>query len=381
LPAGDQEKIREIEATPNYVLNKDEKLRKINAIIERYVYSLTDVERDELESEVEMRMKRKYEDISKELEKTVIHKIGINKNKLEYKANGSVTGNVLNQFSMDEHNGYFRIATTKNRTWSRFEEENFDSYTNLYILDENLNSIGKVENLAAGERIYSVRFMQDRAYMVTFKQTDPLFVIDVKDPENPKVLGELKIPGFSNYLHPYDNETLIGIGKDTAENEWGGVTTKGLKFSLFDVKDVASPKEIDTYIIGDAGSESVALSDHKAFLFSRDKNLLVVPAIVRESKNENSWGDITFSGALVFGISKDGFELKGRISHLEEKDVDIFNRGGYNYNMGVKRSLYINNVLYTFSDYYLKMNNLENLDLVKNLELKKEKEGDFEIIN
>ncbi len=401
LSIKNQERIAKIEAVENFILSQNEKMNKINYIVERYINSLTDKEQDKLENEVEKNLKQKYADISKELEKTVIHKIAISDGALEYKTFGEVTGQVLNQFSMDERDGYFRIATTKNRTWSRFENERQESYNNLYVLDENLNLAGALENLAEGEKIYSVRFMQNRAYMVTFKQIDPLFVIDLADPKNPKVLGKLKIPGYSDYLHPYDDDTLIGLGKHTGESEWGGVQIKGLKLSLFDVSDVSKPKEIDFYIMGDSGSDSIALHDHKAFLFSRDKNLLVIPVSIKESgvsiiepgplsgfaeeKISSRYPKLTFSGAAVFKIDKKtGFELKGKIDHSDGgriSEMDYW-RGYSYYDNTVKRSLYIDDVLYTFSNKYLKMNELDDLDLVKKLELKKEKTGDdFEIVN
>lgn len=387
LSVKDQDKIRKIEATENFILSPSEKMAKIAYVIERFRATLSNEEQRKIEDEVAAKIKEKYQDISKELEKTVIHKIGINQDKLEYKTVGEVTGSVLNQFSMDENNGLFRIATTKNRTWSQYmDEKEVQSYSNLYILDENLKVMGSLENLAQGERIYSVRFMQNRAYLVTFQQTDPLFVIDLANPRNPKVLGKLKIPGFSNYLHPYDDTTLIGIGKDTAQSEWGGVTTKGLKLSLFDVSDVANPKEVDTYVMGDMGSDSIALNDHKAFLFSREKNLLVIPVSIRESMGSNKWGNLTFSGAAVFTVRKDGFELKGKIDHSDsgkQSAEDYW--GGYQYyDNTVKRSLYINDTLYTFSNNYLKANNLNDLSLIKNLPLIKEKSGpdnDFDVIN
>ncbi len=386
LSEKERDKIIKIEKAENYILTPDEKRRKIMQIIERFISTLSEEEQERLEKELEEKMKQKYEDISKELEKTVIHKIAIDKNMLEYKTFGEVTGQVLNQFSMDERDGYFRIATTKSRTWSRYEEESRKSYNNLYVLDGDLKMVGALEGLAEDERIYSVRFMQNRAYLVTFKQMDPLFVIDLADPKNPKVLGKLKIPGYSDYLHPYDDNTLIGLGKDTAESEWGGISTKGLKLSLFDVSNVSDPEEIDTYIMGDAGSDSIALRDHKAFLFSRDKNLLSIPVSIRESLDGRSWGKLTFSGAAVFLVDKNGFELKGRIDHSDggqPADSDYW-RGYSYYDNTVKRALYIENVLYTFSNRYLKMNKLEDLELVKNLELKKLKSGeddDFEIIN
>ena len=269
-------------------------------------------------------------------------------------------------------------------TWSRFNLERQESYNNLYVLDDNLKVIGALENLAEGEKIYSVRFMQNRAYMVTFKQIDPLFVIDLSNPKNPKVLGKLKIPGYSDYLHPYDDTTLIGLGKDTGESEWGGVRVKGLKLSLFDVSDVNDPKEIDVYIMGDSGSDSIALHDHKAFLFSLDKNLLSIPVSIRESAGSRGYGKLTFSGAAVFNVDKTGFELKGKIDHSDGGRISNqdYWRGYNYYDNTVKRSLYIDDVLYTFSNKYLKMNELDDLNLVKKLELKKEKPGgDFEITN
>jgi uncharacterized secreted protein with C-terminal beta-propeller domain len=391
LPSTDQEKIAKIEAVENYILNIPEKRQKINAIIERYGHTLTDNEREALEKELEEAINRKYDDIAKELEKTVIHKIAINKGELEYQTNGEVTGHVLNQFSMDEHNGYFRIATTKNRVWSR-HGENSESFNNLYILDKNLKQVGEVEELAEGERIYSVRFMQNRAYMVTFKQMDPLFVIDLKDPTNPTVLGELKIPGYSDYLHPYNDNLLIGLGRDTSANEWGGVTQKGVKLSLFDVSDVADPKEVDTYIIGDSSANSAALHDHKAFLFSRDKNLLAIPVTMRGSNIIEPMSDEiiagkpayseNFHGAAVFTVTPDGFELKGRIEHSDGTEGSSWFWSGYRYyDTTVKRCLYINDTLFTFSNKYLKMNLLDNLSEINTLKLEKDGDNDYQVIN
>jgi uncharacterized secreted protein with C-terminal beta-propeller domain len=226
--------------------------------------------------------------------------------------------------------------------------------------------------------------MGSRAYMVTFVQTDPLFVIDLSSPANPKVLGELKIPGFSSYLHPYSDTMLIGLGKDTVANEWGGVKTKGLKLSLFDVSDVANPKEVDTYVMGDAGSDSIALQDHKAFLFSREKNLLSIPVTIAEDKENRGWGQTVFSGAAVFKVDENGFELKGKIDHSDGGKVGIQDCwwGYCYYDNNVLRSLYIGDNLYTFSNKYLKINDIKDLKEVKKLELKKEKKGDdFIIVN
>ena len=162
---------------------------------------------------------------------TYIYKFELEGSKATYKNVGSVPGKVLNQFSMDEKDGYFRIATTNSSNWNSETNTN-----NLYVLNENLEIVGKIEDLAKGEKIYSVRFMQNRAYMVTFVETDPLFVINLSEPTNPIVLGELKIPGYSKYLHPYDENHIIGFGEKTKTNENGGVVADGMKMALFDFR-------------------------------------------------------------------------------------------------------------------------------------------------
>lgn len=405
LPDKDKEKIAKIENAENYILSRDEKAYKVANILSRYLYSLPKAEQEKLQKELETKIKQRYQDIAKELEKTVIHKIAINNGNLKYQTTGEVTGQVLNQFAMDESGNYFRIATTKNQIWSQFaNDEQKQPYSNLYVLDQDLKQVGAVENLATGERIYSVRFMQNRAYLITFKQTDPLFVVDLTEPTAPKILGELKIPGFSNYLHPYDETTLIGLGRETTTNEWGGVTNQGIKISLYDVANVAEPKEIAKYTIGDQNSYSTALDDHKAFLFSAEKNLLAIP-VTKESgvsilpmpmikcqagtkcieplnQSLDTSFQASFHGLMVFDINKKEIKLKGQIEH--PKNQPSLPYGQDYYDTTVLRGLYINDVLYTVSNKYLQANNLTDLKLIKNLELKKTKAGaedDFEVIN
>jgi len=311
-------------------------------------------------------------------EETGIRRISIEDGKIEYAASGFVPGHILNQFSMDEHDGYFRIATTIGQVAQMAEYAT--SKNNVYVLDNDLNTKGKLENLAPGEKIYSARFMGDRAYLVTFRKVDPLFVIDLENPEKPKVLGKLKIPGYSDYLHPYDETHLIGLGKDAIPSEEGDFSWyQGLKLSLFDVSDVENPKEVANYKIGDRGTDSYALQDHKAFLFSKERNLLVIPvtlAEIDESKYASKvdpWqhGDYVFQGAYVFDISaEDGFRLKGRVTHQENRD-EMMKSGYYYYNSpyDIRRSLYIEDVLYTISEGAIKMNGLENLEEINEISL------------
>ena len=296
-------------------------------------------------------------------DKTFIYRIHMDENEMECKASGEVPGYVLNQFSMDEHEGYFRIATTTS--------VNAMSRNNVYVLDMDLDMVGKLENLAPGETIYSARFLGERCYLVTFRKVDPLFVIDLEDPKNPRVLGQLKITGYSDYLHPYDENHIIGIGKETeAADEGDFAWYQGVKISLFDVSDVENPKEIDKYEIGDRGTDSPILTDHKALLFDKSKNLFVIPVLVAEIDEEKypsgvppyTYGDYVWQGAYVFDISLEGLVLKGRITHLED-GTDLMKSGYYfSSPYSVKRSLYIDNVLYTISDKKVKMNSLENLE-------------------
>jgi len=311
------------------------------------------------------------------VEKTTIHKFSLDGKDIDYIGSMEAPGTILNQFSMDEYDGYFRIATTKGHV-SRTGGST--SMNNIYTFDEDLEISGKLEDLAPGERIYSARFMGKKAYLVTFKKVDPLFVIDMSNPEEPEVLGKLKIPGYSDYLHPIDEDHIIGIGKDTVEAEEGNFAWyQGIKMAVFDVSDVEKPKELHKVVIGDRGTDSYALYDHKAFLYDREKNLLVIPVLLAEIDEEqwgderpdNAYGDYVFQGAYVYDLTiEDGFDLRGRITHID--DGDAFDRYGYyyyDYGYAIKRSLYIGDALYTVSDNMLQANSLDDLGLIEKIRL------------
>ncbi len=303
-------------------------------------------------------------------ERTAIHKFNLDDGEIKFIANGEVPGRILNQFSMDEYQDNFRIATTIGHV-SRMSS---GSVNNLYVLDEELDIIGSVEDLAPGERIYSARFMGQRAYLVTFKKIDPLFVIDLSQPTNPRVLGKLKIPGYSDYLHPYDGDHIIGIGKDTVEAEEGDFAWyQGVKIALFDVSDVENPIEKDKLVIGDRGTDSEVLRNHKAFLFDKERELMVLPINLAEIQGEktrdNQHGSFVYQGAYVYKVDDDGFKLRGRVTHYD--DDEVFMKSGYYFRgeSNVKRSLYMDSVLYTISDQKIKMNSLVDLDEINVLEI------------
>jgi len=307
--------------------------------------------------------------------RTDVYKFRLDGGSVVYAGQGGVPGHVLNPFSMDEYDGHFRIATTSGHMWA---EGDAIAKNNLYVLDERMQTVGKLEDLAPGERIYSARFMGGRAYMVTFRNVDPLFAIDLSDPARPSVLGQLKIPGYSDYLHPYDENHLIGFGKETVTVDLKDGNGRGepmafylgMKISLFDVSDVSQPKEKFKEVIGDRGTHSELLYNHKALLFDRSKGLMAFPVELAEVKDGKvrdeyglpAYGEFTWQGAYVYEIDPGrGFRLKGRITHLSDEDLGKAGMYGYDYTKQVRRILYAGDTLYTLSNAMLKANALDTL--------------------
>ncbi len=305
-------------------------------------------------------------------ETTTVHVFDLKNGTVSYRGNLEAPGNVLNQFSMDENNGYFRIATTRGHVSRTFLPGQQPS-SGVYVFDKNLDRTGKIDELAPGEQIYSARFVGDRVYLVTFQKVDPLFVIGLSDPREPILLGKLKIPGFSDYLHPYDENHIIGLGKEAIPSEEGNFSWyQGMKLALFDVTDVTNPQQMFTTSIGDRGTDSYALHDHKAFLFDKSKNILVIPVLLAEISSEQkqlttaptTYGEFTYQGAFVYNLTLDGgFVEKGRITHYVIDDA--FKKSGYNYygdGNSIQRILYIGRSLYTISENKIKINSLDTLD-------------------
>ncbi|MBQ9314554.1 MAG: beta-propeller domain-containing protein [Clostridia bacterium] len=292
---------------------------------------------------------------------TNIHKFAIKDGKTTYVATGKVNGTLLNQFSMDEYDKNFRITTTD------------DKGNKLYVLDESLKQIGSLENLASGERIYSTRFMGDKAYVVTYKTVDPLFVIDLKNPSAPKVLGELKIPGYSSYLHPIGKNYLLGFGEDSVEKSyinWEGkqelvAYATGLKMAIFDVSDYSNPKEIHNVKIGGRGSYSELLYNHKALLLDESKKIFAFPVSVTKEAGYYEdgtpmYGDIDFAGALVYNMDvENGFSLKGKITHESENRYSKYGN--------IERIIYIGDKFYTVSNGMIKSTNMDTMQEVSKL--------------
>jgi len=293
---------------------------------------------------------------------TEIFKFGLDGTLVEFIASARVQGSLLNQFSMDEFEGHFRLATTEGVGWSPASE----SKNHLFILNEQLEQVGSVENLAPDERIYSVRFIGSKAYMVTFRETDPLFAIDVSDPADPEVLGELKIPGFSNYLHPLDDKHLIGFGYDTKiEAVKGGgeprIVTGGMKISLFDVSDMGNPKETDTEIIGGPGTYSALQYDHKALFRHEQQSLFGFPVSIYEGDGEE-YIEFEAEGALIYSITPEGIELSGDLTQASDQPYE-------DWNTSVQRLAYAKDALYTVANTEIRSYRLSDFEPLHTLPL------------
>lgn len=313
---------------------------------------------------------------------TYIYKFNINNDgSVKYDTKTKVSGQTINQFSIDEYDGNLRVALYDNNG------------SRVVVFDKNLDKIGETSYLAKGETMYSSRFIGTKAYLVTYKTIDPLYVIDLSNPSNPTVLGELKIPGYSTYLHPYDENHLIGIGMETEEkinrNSSGKVISTsavitGMKMALFDVSDVNNPKQISSTVIGDKRTTSAILTNHKALLFSKEKELLAIPVNNYDedfeiTNSSESYSSIVSSytnynksyiseGYLVYKINlDDGFNLKGAITH-------DYTKSNYSYSTktNLLRGLYIEDNLYTISESTIKVNKLDNLELIGGLNLRTE---------
>lgn len=296
---------------------------------------------------------------------TTIYKFAIDGTSVELLATTTVDGTVLNQFSMDEHNGYFRIATTEGTAWGKEGE----SKNHLFVLNHELKVVGEVRDLAKGERIYSARYMGDKAYIVTFKETDPLFVIDLENPEQPKVLGELKIPGFSNYLHPIGENHLLGIGYETESrvDEYSKepmILTTGMKLSLFDITDFTNPKEQDTVVIGGRGTYSEIQHNHKALFRNENYHYFGFPITLYEEKEKY---DVEYkgNGAQVYEVTaENGIQLIGDLIDPPKKGEQY-----EEWEQLILRLLYIDDTLYTVSRNEIKSYDLQTFNEISRVRM------------
>jgi len=248
--------------------------------------------------------------------RTVIHKFDLAGDEVRHLGSGDVPGEVLNQFSLGEYDGVLRIATTTGQGWWGGSTLSSNVYC-LRATGDRLETIGEIEGLAPGESLYSARFIGTRGFLVTFVKVDPLFTLDLSDPTDPEVVGELKVPGYSDYIHLFGEDHLLTIGKDTKLRN-GIAWYQGVQLSIFDISDFANPALLHKELVGDRGTHSEALYSHKAFTFWPANDLLAIPVDLYEHQGEpdypSNYGSYVFSGLYVFRATVEGgLQFLGRI--------------------------------------------------------------------
>jgi uncharacterized secreted protein with C-terminal beta-propeller domain len=289
---------------------------------------------------------------------TTIHQFNLQSGP-EYVASGSVDGHLLNQFAMDEYQGVLRLVTTEQAWWSDQDPEN-----RLYTLEQSGDQLVKRAQLDGlgkpGESVYAARFDEDKGYLVTFEQIDPLITLNLSDASNPMVAGELEVPGFSTYLHPIEEDMILAIGRDTDSG--------GIKLSLFDISDLAQPSLLNEHLIG-AGSYSEAVFNHHAFTWFDQEQILAIPVSHWNSSTLEVSFDTNdiFNGLELFKVSADqGIEPYATIDH------DIFYQNQDNMRWlvpdGIRRSFFVSDetnssYIYSISERGLLVNDLASPDI------------------
>ncbi len=315
-----------------------------------------------------------------ESENSTIFRASYSSGSVKVEAVGSVPGTVLNQFSMDEYNGYFRVATSR---FVNLGSSGTQSDDDVYVLGENMSQISALQNIAPGENIYAVRFVGEMGYVVTSEQIDPLFAISFKDVSHPVILSALKTTGFSDYLQPlWGGGYLIGVGKDAMPSSEGNFAWYlGLKVSLYRIFGNGSSSEVARLLIGDRGTDSPVLSDHLAFTFDPQNNLTVIPVLlakVSPSETSNSggtgyesvspppYGNYVWQGVYVIRVSQSGFSVLGNVSQYPSS-------GNYGdspvENLDISRSVIIGGYLYTISAGEVMVSVLSNFSTIARVTL------------
>ena len=275
---------------------------------------------------------------------TAIHKFDISDPvSTRYRGSGTVSGYLMSQWSLSEHKGVLRVASTEEPTWWNpgTQEQSESFVTTLGEQGGALVQLGRVGGLGKGERVYAVRFMGDTGYVVTFRQVDPLYTLDLSTPSRPTVLGELKIRGYSAYLHPLGGDLLLGVGQDATEEG----RALGTQLSLFDVSDLRRPVRLHAHALGSSWSE--AESDHHAFLWWGPSRLAVLPV--------QAYDERPFVGAVGFRVGRGGIDEAGRVTHTGEASPGATGRVG---GIPIRRSLVVGDALYTVSDTGVKATDL-----------------------
>ena len=286
--------ITRLQKLVSYDLSSQSKMVELESIMDKFMLSLDNDGKLRIETEMENRMDDYVKAHVREFMETGIVKVSVEN--LKVTANGFVPGVLLNQFSMDEYKNNLRVATTSGGRNRLFNSDY--SINDVYVLDPAMSIIGSAKDMGVDEKIYSVRFLSDKGYVVTFRETDPFYVLDLSKSSQPEIKGELKIPGYSSYLHPIDKDTILGFGKEDGN----------VKISMFDVSDPSDPKEIVKYTLKEHWSD--ILNTHHAFLMDDKYKIFFLPGS---------------NGGYIFSYADNKLELKKAISDIRAKRAVFIN--------------------------------------------------------
>ncbi|MBI3443385.1 beta-propeller domain-containing protein [Candidatus Woesebacteria bacterium] len=318
----DEATLKSLEKLISYDISNQSKMTELQVILERFYNSLSADQRLKIQNEIQNRLSLYSKSHKREFEKTGIVKTALTN--FDVSATGTVAGSPLNQFALDEYQNNLRVAVTVGGNWFLGFGQS-ESANDVYILDKNLKEIGSVSDLGLTERIYSVRFIEDKAFVVTFRQIDPFYVLDLSNPASPRRTGELKIPGFSSYLHPINKDKIIGVGQEN----------QNVKISLFDVSDPVSPTEVSKYNLDEFWTE--VSQTHHAFLLDDKHGVFFLPG---------------GKGGYIFSYKNDVLQLSKAISETQ-----------------VRRAIFINDYMYIIGENKIVVLSEADWEIVNQLEI------------
>ena len=354
LSSADQQKAEEIKVVADYILTQDEKEFKLDKLIDEYLNKLTETERQVEQARLAEAWQERLKQAAIKSEKTIIHKFGLTANQAVYRGMGEVNGQLISGLTLNEADSYLRVVTSNQA--KNLSEGKYSS--NIYVLNNELKLVGKLENITTEGQITAAHFSNERAYLGTFKANESLYVINLADPLQPAVLGAIKVPEYAQYLYALDREAskFIGIGQERA-NDNGRLVVKNLKLSLFDFTNIKEPKVLDYYNIGDRSSQSAVMTDQQAFFYSSDKNIISFPVTLYDN------GDLNFDGFLFFTINNAKLALQGNVDHRLPETVTLAATSQSSLDL-IRRTWLTSTNLYTLSSRYLKVNDANDLELL-----------------
>lgn len=373
LNTSSQQRIKELKNNLEKSLRSGELQIKVAAIVDSYLQNLSSTEQSELEEQIKNGLENRIKQKAKEIDKTTIYKFRVDAGKFNYLAKQDLAGQVIANGSLEEDANFIYLNTNRSSIWSKLFTNPDKMYSNFYVLNNKLEIVGNLDNIASDSSVDQVFYLKNKAYLRLKSIDEPMYLIDLANKSKPSLLGGIKIPNYP-YLYPFDNSglkffalSLAGANKDVAmENENLELNGSALKISLYNLSDIKDPREIGVYNITGNIRNSLALDDYLSLTNSLRDARLVIPMALR-ADNSNS----AFSGAVVLGIEEDSLKVMGQIDHSDggHSSLSDFWQNYYYTDDMVKRTFLKDQLIYTLSNKYLKLSNINNLSTVRSFRL------------